>query len=252
MNDFHIGLNILVYGKAKTGKTTFGATTPAPRLILDAEMGARFVPGKKVVWDPKQYAPPVADGTWDTAIVYVRDYQTIEKAYEWLNSGQHPFVSVVLDSISEIQQRCIDALVGHDQMKQQDWGTLLRRVSELVRQMRDLTTHPVKPLDAVVIIAMAKKDDEDWRPYVQGSLSTVLPYHVDCCAYLAIVPDMNGELAHRLYIGPTPGYITGERVGGALGSYVDNPNVVEMLRLLRGETKTDTKKTDTNAKKVQS
>jgi hypothetical protein len=103
-------------------------------------------------------------------------------------------------------------------------------------------------MDAVILVAMAKKDKDDdtWRPFVQGSLSTVLPYHVDCCAYLGIVPNENGELVRRLFIGPLTGYVTGERLGGRLGDYVDNPNVVEMLSKLRGE---ENKNTNTNKNK---
>ena len=246
MSEDHFGLNMIVYGKSKQGKSFLGDTTPAPRLVLDAEMGSRFTPSKKIVWDPVMYAPPVPDGTWDTAIVYVRDYQTVLKAYEWLNSGQHTFKSVVLDSISETQQRCVDEIAGSDIMKTQDWGTLLRKVSELVRNLRDLTTHPVTPLDSVILIGMAKRDDDGWRPFVQGSLATVLPYHVDCCAWLEVVAGEDGVPVRRLFVGPLPGYLTGERVGGRLGPYIDNPNITDMLRMIRGneDTNIETEKTD--------
>jgi hypothetical protein len=230
-------MSLLVHGPSKSGKSTLGDTTPGPRLVLDAEMGSRFTPSKKVVWDPTQYAPPEPSEDWDTAIVYVRDYKSVARAYEWLNSGKHPFKSVVLDSISEIQQRAIDALVGADIMKTQDWGTILRQISDLVRKFRDLTTNPVKPLEAVVLIAMTKqRDDSSWYPYVQGSLATVLPYHVDVCAYLQNVTLDDGiSTARRLFVGPINGYVTGERVAGRLGTYLDNANVADMLGMVRGD-----------------
>ncbi len=234
MTDY--GINMVVYGHSKQGKSWLADTMPAPRLILDAEMGSRFTPSRKIVWDPIQYAPPVPDGTWDTAIVPVHSYRAVARAYEWLNSGQHPFNSVGLDSLSEIQQRCVDDLVGIKQMTTQDWGALLRQVSALVRQFRDLTTNPVKPMDAVIFIAMARqRDDGVWRPHVQGALATTLPYFVDICAFLQVVTQEDGTSVRRLFVGPTVGYETGERVGGRLGAYLDNPDVTRMLALVRGD-----------------
>lgn len=231
------GLNAIVYSKPKRGKSWLGDTTPPPRLILDAEGGSFFTPSKKIIWDPSTQKPPTPDGTWESALVTVHDYRTVLRAYEWLNSGQHPFRSVVLDSVSEIQQRAVDNLVGINQMQVQDWGTLLRQVSDLVRKFRDLTSHPVRPLDAVLFIAMAQQmKDESWRPRVQGALSTTLPHYVDVCAYLELVANDAGEPVRRLFIGPRADYETGERVGGRLGDYIDNPNIATMIRTVRGES----------------
>jgi len=225
---------MIIFGPAKHGKSWMGDTTPAPRLVLDAEGGSRFTPSKKVLWDPSQ-PPPVYDGSWDSAIVYVREYRTVLRAYEWLNSGKHPFNSVVLDSISEIQQRSVDDLVGPEQMRTQDWGALLRVVSDLVRKFRDLNTNPIRPLDAVVFIAMAKEVEGVWRPHIQGQLGITFPYYVDVCSYLAIVNRDDGVPVHRLYVAPATGFVTGERVGGRLGPYLDNPSISSMIEMVRGD-----------------
>lgn len=228
------GISILTYGPSKGGKSTLGDTTPGPRLVLDAEMGSRFTPSKKVTWDPTRYAPPEPDGSWDTAIVRVHSYTAVLKAYEWLNSGKHPFRSVVIDSISEVQQRLADSLVGTDPLQLKDWGEMLRKASLLVRQFRDLTTHPVKPLEAVLFIAMAhQRNDGTWHPHVQGQLKTTLPYYVDLLTYLSAIATDEGHVVRRLIIGPTPQYETGERVGGRLGHYIDNPRITDMLAAIR-------------------
>jgi len=91
---------MVIYGGSKVGKTTFAATAPYPRLMLDIEGGHRFLPGVRY-WDPRREAPPVADGTWGTCVVVVSDYDIVLKAYEWLRSGQHQFKSLIIDSISE-------------------------------------------------------------------------------------------------------------------------------------------------------
>src|SRR6185312_9929269 len=95
----------LIHGPSKGGKSTLADSQPRPHLHFDAEggMGTRFTPSRKKLWDPTKQQPPEPDGTWDTCVVHVRDYQTVRFGYDWLNSGQHPFKSVTLDSVSEIQ-----------------------------------------------------------------------------------------------------------------------------------------------------
>lgn len=234
MSDNNYGINIIIFGHAKRGKSWLGDTTPAPRVVLDSEGGSRFTPSRKRIWDPVSQRPPVADGTWDTAIVVVRSYRDVLKAFEWLNSGQHPFHSVVLDSISEIQQRAVDDIAGTNQMAQQDWGKLLRTVSDLVRKFRDLVTHATNPLDAVVFIAMAKQVDGTWRPHMQGGLATTFPYYVDACCFLDVVHAEDGTPVRRLFCGTFPGFETGERLGGRIPTYVDSPNLSELLARVRG------------------
>ena len=168
----HYGLNMVVHAHSKRGKTWLAETTPAPRLVLDAEAGSRFTPSRKKYWNPNVEGPPEYDGSWDTTLVPVLQFRDVLNAYSWLNSGQHPFRSVVIDSVSEIQQRIIDDISGTNQMKTQDWGELLRKAVDFIRKFRDLVVNPVKPLDAVIYITMTKqRNDGVWIPYVQGQSS---------------------------------------------------------------------------------
>lgn len=235
-------LSLLVHGPSKAGKTWLGDSSPGPRLVIDAEGGNRFTPSRKVVWDPTLAAPPAADGTWDTCLVYVRNFATIQLAYTWLEAGQHPFRSVIVDSISEVQQRCVDSLVGTDPMKVQNWGDLLRQMSDLVRKMRDLTIHPTNPLEAVVLISMTRKvDGERHVPYVQGQLAVTLPYYIDVTGYFYTEQTEHG-LVRRLLVAPHPQYEAGDRTG-RLGDVVEgyntgvitNPNVERMLDTIYGQ-----------------
>src|SRR5579863_1826677 len=140
----------VIHGEAGVGKTTLAMTSPAPRLLVDCEGGSRFVRQKKVQWDPMTGAPPpTPDGTWETCVVIVRDYRVVDQVYGWLNSGQHPFNSIVVDSLTEIQKRCLDNIAGTDQPQTQHWGALLRQIEGFVRDLRDLAFHPIKPLDSI-------------------------------------------------------------------------------------------------------
>jgi len=232
-----MGFSLLVHGQSKSGKSYLADTAPGPRLVLDAEGGAstRFTPSRKVVWDPQSDQPPTADGTWDTCVVYVRSFIDVQRAYDWLNSGKHPFKSVVIDSLSETQQRCVDALVGSDQMKTQDWGELLRKMSTLVRSYRDLIIHPTNPLQVVAFIAMTRDIDGVKRPYVQGQLSSTLPYYVDVCAYLWTDLAEDGSQHRRLLCTPHPQFEAGDRTG-KLSTVLEEPSIETMLGMIYNPT----------------
>jgi AAA domain len=232
--DIPWGASILVYGPKGAGKSWLCNTAPAPRLILDAEAGSRFLPGRKKSWNPLTESPPELDGTWDTVVAPIRDFRALEQAYSWLASGKHPFKSVSLDSASEIQQRAIDNIAGAELMSQQQWGQLLRVISDLFRKFRDLLVHPTNPLASVSMTAMARQKDGQWEPYFQGQAATVVPYFFDTVAYIApVAQPETGETIHRLYVGTFPGFLTGERVGGCLGSYIDNPSITSMIATVR-------------------
>lgn len=224
------GLSFLVHGASKAGKSWLGDTTPAPRLIIDAEAGSRFTPSRKKKWDPLSGPPPAADGSWDSIIVPAIHYQTVTKCLEWLVSGQHPFRSVVIDSISEVQIKIADSLVGSvNPLKMQDYGQLFRVGSDMIRKFRDLVMHPSKPLEAVLLIAMTRQgQDGTWRPHFMGQLATTAPYLVDVEAFMYKVPQEDGTVVYRLFTGTVASIETGERVGGILGNYTDNPNIAKL------------------------
>jgi hypothetical protein len=235
-------LSLMIYGPSKAGKSTLAATSPAPRLMLDAEHGHKFLGLKIKYWDPNLDAPPIPDGTWDTCVVVVRDYQTVQRVYAWLNSGSHPFESFIMDSISEIQTQCLEQIAGRQQVQMQQWGELLRHMTGLMRDIRDLTMHPTKPLSAVVLTAMATHKDGKWRPYLQGQSATSAPYYWDITGYINAEeypdpdPTKPNYTARRLYIGPSNDHVSGERVGGRLGEIVeqDKLNIITMIQTIYG------------------
>lgn len=222
------GLSFLFHGPPKSGKSSVSATTPAPRLILDAESGSAWVPGRTVWWNPLRQPPPPLPGNhitagygpvsvtpeWESARVIVHDAGTVEETYRVLASGRHPFNGLSMDSLTEVQQRIIDKLAGNKQLSREQWGALLRQVTHMTRQFRDLITHPVKPLWGICFITATEFDKQmnKWRPLLQGGSQGFVPYYVDILGYLSAMPDGT----RHLLIGPHPNFETGERVGGRL------------------------------------
>lgn len=232
-------LSVLVHGHSKVGKTSFSVTAPYPRLLLDVEAASRFLNAQKTYWDPVREEPPVADGTWDTCVVRVRNFDDVLKAYEWLQTGRHQFRSVILDSISELQAKAMESVVGRGAMQTQHWGELLRRMSFFCRDLRDLTAHATNPLEGVVITAMTREQDGIQKPYLQGQISAQIPYWYDVCGYLYVEQVWNQETnqydeVRRLLTRKHPQFEAGERVQGRLPAVIDNPNLEQMIDTVFG------------------
>lgn len=239
-------LTALFHGVSGIGKSWLGATTPGPRLILDAEGRARFAaenaPGAVgiVFWDPMTANPPVADGTWDTCIVQVLNFQTIDQVFQWLRSGQHPFVSVTMDSLMEVQKRCVDMLVpGVSALERDNYGELLRRVEKLVRDYRDLVSNPSNGVDCMIFITGSKQNDKgEWTPILTGAIRDTLPFYIDVVGYYYKQPTAEGTFARGLLVEQQPGFIAKDgtnRLITAYGSTIWNPNITEMMGYLNGK-----------------
>lgn len=241
-------LSLLIHADSKVGKTTLAATAPLPILALDAEGGWNFmgnspylasVYGRNlriVQWDPCIGPPPKYDGTWEICVAIIQRWQSLECAYNWLVTGQHDFRSLVVDSISEIQRRCkANIIAPTEMMQQQHWGLLLTAMDTIIRGMRDMKDDLRNPLEVIVFIAETRMSDGKWRPYLQGQITTALPYWMDCVGFLYIDNeiDANGQpvrKVRKLLVTPHPMYEAGERLQGVLGDTVAEPNITMMLR----------------------
>lgn len=221
-----------------THNTTLALTAPYPRLVLDVEGGTRFALINRVYWDPMRAEPPVADGSWDTCIVHCTSFEIMLRAYQWLQSGKHQFNSLIIDSISELQVKVIEQIAGRSSVQLQAWGDIGRATSGLMRDCRDLVMHPTKPLQAIVLTAMERTDQKGkLQPYLSGQSAITLPYLMDCTGYLVVEEYPNPDPTapplqfRRMYISPSSRYVAGERVGGRLGSVVEQADlsITEMI-----------------------
>lgn len=231
-------LTALIHGESKVGKSWLGASVPGPRLILDSEGRARYAPSAlpKVYWDPRKGEPPMPDGTWDTCVASVLDYETMNLAFRWLRSGQHGFKSCVVDSLMEVQKRCIDQEVGTRQLAPQDWGGLLRELESLVRKYRDIVLVEGNTLDVVVFIVGTANVDGVQRPLLQGQLKNTVPYYIDTIGYLykqpVTAPDGTTAFTRSLLVESQPGFVAGDGTGRLRGPIIQNPNFSELYKLL--------------------
>lgn len=240
-------LSMLVHAKSKEGKSTLASTAPLPILVLDAEGSWKYireagfksgVPLRKIRWNPMRDAPPRHDGTWDVCMVAVTDYGILEQVYRALTQSPHDFVSIIMDSVTEVQRRCKANLKGiGEQMKQQDWGMLLDKMSGLIRAYRDLTLIADNPVRCVIFIAETKLRDGIWVPYMQGQLADSMPYWIDVLGWLYtyFADDENSQPTVKkkvLHIGSSDLWLCGERVQGALPDAILDPNITTMMNTI--------------------
>jgi hypothetical protein len=219
------GLTMAVFGHQKQGKSSFGDSGPRPVLMLDVEASGTWTPSAKIYWNPQRETVPTwpvdpraesPDGLWDTCIVIIHDYRDLDALHKILMTGQHPFNSISMDSVTEIQQRIMRAIAKSAARKLEwdDWGVILREINALIRAYRDLLTHPTNQVWAVTYIMGTKHDDKvgKWRPLLQGASQDYVPYVPDLTGWL----EAQADGSRHLWIGPSQFHETGNRLWGRL------------------------------------
>jgi len=226
-NDY---LTMVVHGESKAGKTTLAATAPGPVLVMDAEAGGmRFVPGSKTIWDPaRDGAPPEG---FDIYQVVVKGLPDIESAFHYLTTNDHPFVSIVFDSLTEIQARMKRDHENNGVVDMQGWGRMLAKMEDLIWQFRDLAESPLTPVRMVVFLTGTNLKDGKYRPLMQGAIVKQLPYKVDICGFLDVVNDANGNPVRGLRVSGSEMHDIGSRPPG-LDATIWNPNLSDLLNTI--------------------
>jgi hypothetical protein len=232
-------MSMVIFGGSKTGKTSMLASAPAPRLLIDVEKSSRFIDGiKPIFWDPRRDLPEyqpnddVFGSTWDTVVVRLTKWEQWEKGvWPHLESGKHPFRSVLLDSISELQTCLIEGIAGEGQLTQQQWGTVLRKLTGMLRDMRDLTEHPVRPVEVVAASALEKSYTGVLKPLLQGAAVDVVPYLMDALFYLS--RDSDGT--RKLLTQSTEYIAAGNRAEHMLPRVMVNPTIPDILDVVFGK-----------------
>ena len=228
--------SFLIYGDSKVGKTWLAASAPKPLLTLDAEAGGmRYVPGRQTVWDVMSDDPPAMDDH-DICTVQVRNVQQLDATRDWIISGKHPFRSVVLDSITDFQSRFKRSLTNNGQkdMGFSGWETLLSRIESTVVDLRDACEDSDQLLCFVVVAGAENKDRENVQQYpmMKGQIKRVLPYKLDVCGYLSQQTDNDGNTRRLLQVEQSPSIFAGNRLGGAVDSYIWDPDLSDIMQTL--------------------
>ena len=244
-------LKALVHGDAGTRKSWLGASAPGPRLVLDAEKGSHFARRVRedgstyiphaLVWDP-HYALPDGITEDTTVIVKANGLDDLELGYRVLAAGEHPFRSVIVDSLSDFQlreKRRLTEQSGQDVTGQREWGILLDEFIDICQRLMDLCDHPTTPLVAVVVLSgSVESKDGKMRPMVQGALATRLPGYPDLLGYTEVVvnPLDPSEAVGRMHFRNGMGWVAKDRTHFLTEEfpqgYMDSPDIEKILHIM--------------------
>lgn len=243
-------MSMLVSGDSKVGKSTLLATSPGHKLVLDAEGSWAYMHGRPnpnnngepyrvIEWDPSQ--PPPERGDWDICMVNTFEWSVVDQVIQWITRHDHPFDSMGMDSVTEVQDRCKKALTGIEGLRTQDWGVLLAHMSDRVKKFRDAIKDPKNPAHCMVFVAESKLRDGKYRPHMQGAIKDSISYWMNSCAYLKVaqVADNDGNVSEgsrkirRLLIGAHPDYVTGSHFEDRFDNgIIDEPNIQTMMETI--------------------
>lgn len=123
------GISFIIYADPGVGKTTLSTTLPVGEtLFINAEAGLGPLLGTGHDVFPKEG--------------YEVDWlQDLDKLYTWLRTEKHKYRNVVIDNISDIEQRLIFALTANHQKELPDireYGDAAFKLREHITNYRDL------------------------------------------------------------------------------------------------------------------
>lgn len=182
-------IKAVVYGASGSGKTFFAATAPKP-IFAAAEAGLLSTTSSK---------KPVK-------FVEIKSVPDLKDLLRYLQSEDHGFETVVIDSISEINEIIKEGIEKKKgRMQIQDWGDLARIIKGILRGFRDLPMHTI-----FIAQELVEKDDQKIQkitPMLNGKAATEIAYFMDIVGYTLI--DEQGE--HQILTLPNSKYLTKDR-----------------------------------------
>jgi hypothetical protein len=239
--DMPANRKLLIYGRAKQGKTRLVSSAPKVLLLDINEKGTASVRRDLNPWVyPITFWTEIADIFW------------------YLQEGNHDYESVALDGLTAMQTLCMNFVLGEqvaldasrdpDMPTRQAWG----KVGQLMKTQ--ITNYRNLPMN-VIFTALTRSrfvDDEDDTessgepligPAVSPSVGNHIEQAVDLIGYLykreVIVKskkskDKKKVTRRRLIVEGSERYVVGDRTG-TLGTYVDAPDLTEMIAIMDEE-----------------
>lgn len=160
-------IKCLIYWASGTGKTTFSASAPKPI----------FASSEKWLMSIRKFAPAYTEinSLWD-----------LKELLKYLKEEKHDFQTVVIDSITEINDIIKNAIEKKNwrSMQLQDWGVLSKEIKSILREFRDLPMH-------VIFIAQEMSDMDESKvvkvlPSLNWKSATDIAYYMDVVWYVYI------------------------------------------------------------------
>lgn len=245
-------VSMIIYGRSGTGKTTVASTFPKPILILDIK---------------EEGTDSIADYSDDEIkVLPVESWDDVEQIYWYLESGKHPFKSVVIDTVTQMQEICLKGELqkaGKDFASQQIWGNVAGLMKTWTLNFRDLPGLQVAFLGQDRVHETDSDDDDEQidpsvGPRLSPSVASTLNAAVKVIGYTYIqevVKKTSSGITrtkeYRLRVGPHPYYITKIRKpkDKECPEYIPDPTFDKIVDIMKGRYEVKPKKKATKKPK---
>ncbi len=229
-------VKMLVYGASGVGKTYLCCTAP-DCLVLLTEPSVADATLRAFARDRGVHVP-----VWD-----VSSGDELDAAYEYLAGGRHPFKTVVVDGLTDINQRVKRAVIqasierarkrgrehDPDTLEEGDWGRVMERMSHIIQLFRDLPMHVV-----MTALAVDVRNESRRVPFLQPrSVAERVPAYFNCVAYLTAY-EANGVVVRKLYTEGSEAFLA-KNPGKALPTVVENPDLGRIFPAVLGALKNE-------------
>lgn len=249
-------LKLLIYSPPGHGKTSLLGTVVgdkrlSPMLLIDFEAGVQSIRSKCRLLKLEQLGTVKPDVKM-IDVVKVKTWDDFDFVHAFLAKGEHGYMSVALDSVSEMNYMNLQEAIEDGKIKdvrhdpdvaeQRDYLRSATQMRKLIRSFRDLDLH--------TIFTCGSQEAQDpntklmqIRPALTGKLALEVPGLVDVVGYLAVSesdPDKDGNVtvSRILLTQPTGKYMAKDRSeGGKLSPMLVNPSLVNILDIMEGVEK---------------
>ncbi len=238
-NEFPLNLAVVVYARPKTGKTRFCATAPDVLIIDCDEKGT--------------------DSTRDDLNPFtsrIERWDEINDIYWYLQSGDHPYRSVAIDTVSGLQTLAMNFVLGdevsRDASKDPDQPSqrIYQKVTQLMKTQ--ITNFRNLPMNVIFTAHTRTREqgegDEDIITVTGPNLSPATVSHllgaVGLIGYMSkreviVKTKVDGATRKkkvrrtRMLIGPSERFETGVRYSALKDlDYIDSPNFPDLLEMI--------------------
>lgn len=226
-------LKALIYGGAGVGKTTLAASAStcenmSPVLYITVEGGEMSI---------TESLPHLGIDIDKIQFTTFANMAELSKLITWLNTAEHPFKTVVLDSLTELQAGVVETYaklyiprsetgIPNTEADKRMWQKIYGKATEMLREkcraFRDLPCH-------VIFIAHDKENEETKKiaPALMPAFTKSLEGYLDEVWYLFMRSSKEDEAPTRnILTQPTPRVTAKDRSpGGKLGRVMENPTM---------------------------
>lgn len=243
--------SFVLYGRSGTGKTTLASSFPGPILYLDVRDE-----GTDSIADVK-----------DIHVKEIEAFEDFEEVYWWLKSNPNRYKTIVVDTVSQLQQMVVEEVAAKKKkpgkragdwgsMTKQDWGNVAGQLKEWLVNYRDLSKLGMN----IVFIAQDRTfnldedadDEQTLSPEVGPALSPSVVRTLNAAVsvigntfirHRQVKREVNGKkkvvekMEYCLRIGPNPVYVTKVRKpkGTQAPDVIVDPTYEDIVEIISGD-----------------